>query len=339
MIEVKGLTKRYGERTAIDNLTFHARKGEVVGFLGPNGAGKTTTMRILTGYMPASEGEGRVAGFDLMTQNFEVRKRVGYLPESVPLYPEMTVMQYLDFMSELRQIPNRQDRVDEVMEMVRIAERADSYVGNLSKGLRQRVGLAQALLHKPDVLIMDEPMDGLDPQQQIEVKRLIREIGKDHTVMLSTHILAHAQELADRVIIIKGGHIVAEDTPERLSAQRAGGGRIHLQVAGDGAGLAEQLGALPGLSQVRAVSDGHFEIDTLPGNDIRGAIAATVVTGGYQLLELHRDSASLEQIFIELTGAEAQAAPGALTGPGDAVPAAAVDASAEGSDGEEQDNA
>ena len=339
MIEVKGLTKRYGERTAIDNLTFNARKGEVVGFLGPNGAGKTTTMRILTGYMPASEGEGRVAGFDLMTQSFEVRKRVGYLPESVPLYPEMTVMQYLDFMSELRQIPNRQDRVDEVMEMVRIADRADSYTGNLSKGLRQRVGLAQALLHKPDVLIMDEPMDGLDPQQQIEVKRLIREIGKDHTVMLSTHILAHAQELADRVIIIKSGHIVAEDTPERLAAQRAGGGRIHLQVAGDGTGLAESLGRLPGLSQVRAVADGRFEIDTLPGNDIRGAIASTVVTGGWQLLELHRDAASLEQIFIELTGAEAQAAPGALTGPGDAVPAAAVDASVEDSQGEEQDNA
>ncbi|HRE30028.1 MAG TPA: ABC transporter ATP-binding protein, partial [Anaerolineales bacterium] len=262
MIEVKGLTKRYGERTAIDQLTFHANKGEVVGFLGPNGAGKTTTMRILTGYMPPSEGEGKVAGFDLLTQGLEVRKRVGYLPESVPLYPEMTVMQYLDFMAELRQIPNRQDRVDEVMEMIRIADRADSYIGNLSKGLRQRVGLAQALLHKPEVLIMDEPMDGLDPQQQIEVKRLIREIGKEHTVMLSTHILAHAQELADRVIIIKGGKIVAEDTPERLSAQRAGGGRIYLEVAGDGAGLAEQLGRLPGLGQVRAVSDGNFEIDT-----------------------------------------------------------------------------
>ncbi len=311
MIEVKGLTKRYGERTAIDQLTFHANKGEVVGFLGPNGAGKTTTMRILTGYMPPSEGEGKVAGFDLLTQGLEVRKRVGYLPESVPLYPEMTVMQYLDFMAELRQIPNRQDRVDEVMEMIRIADRADSYIGNLSKGLRQRVGLAQALLHKPEVLIMDEPMDGLDPQQQIEVKRLIREIGKEHTVMLSTHILAHAQELADRVIIIKGGKIVAEDTPERLSAQRAGGGRIYLEVAGDGAGLAEQLGRLAGLGQVRAVSDGNFEIDTLPGADVRGAIAQTVVTGGWQLLELRRDAATLEQVFIELTAGEVEAPAGA----------------------------
>lgn len=315
MIEVKGLTKRYGERTAIDNLTFHAAKGEVVGFLGPNGAGKTTTMRILTGYMPASEGTGRVAGFDLMTQSFEVRKRVGYLPESVPLYPEMTVMQYLDFMSELRQIPNRQDRVDEVMEMVRIADRADSYVGNLSKGLRQRVGLAQALLHKPDVLIMDEPMDGLDPQQQIEVKRLIREIGKEHTVMLSTHILAHAQELADRVIIIKGGRIVAEDTPQRLSVQRAGGGRVHLQVAGDGAGLAEVLGALPGLSQVRAIADGQFEIDTQPGADVRGAIASAVVGGGWQLLELRREAATLEQVFIELTGGAPEASPAPVSEP------------------------
>jgi len=307
MIQVEGLTKRYGERTAVDNLTFHAARGEIVGFLGPNGAGKTTTMRILTGFMPPSEGKASVAGFDLLTQSIEVRKRVGYLPENVPLYPEMSVVQYLDFMAELRQIPDRNDRVDEVMELVHIADRAESYIGNLSKGLRQRVGLAQALLHKPDVLILDEPMEGLDPQQQIEVKRLIREVGRAHTVMLSTHILAHAQELCDRVIIINDGAIVAEDTPDRLSAQIAGGGRVHVVVEGDGDGLLAELRQLPGLTHVEVVTDGHYEIETAPGLDPRPAIAATVVGGGWKLLELRRDRMSLEQIFIQLTREEAAA--------------------------------
>lgn len=304
MIQVENLTKRYGERVAVNNLTFHANKGEIVGFLGPNGAGKTTTMRILTGFMPATEGKAVVAGFDTLTESLEVRKRVGYLPESVPLYPEMTVVQYLDFMAELRQISNREDRVDEVMELVHIAQRADSYIGNLSKGLRQRVGLAQALLHKPEVLIMDEPMDGLDPQQQLDVKQLIRGIGKDHTVMLSTHILAQAQELCHRVIIINKGQIVVEDSPERLNAQIAGGGRVHLTVEGDGTGLLENLQALPGLAGAHVVTDGHFLIETLPGADVRPAIARAVVSGGWNLLELQREKASLEEIFLQLTKEE-----------------------------------
>jgi ABC-2 type transport system ATP-binding protein len=216
----------------------------------------------------------------------------------------MTVVGYLEFMAELRQIPGRADRVDEVMETVRIDDRAESYVGNLSKGLRQRVGLAQALLHKPEVLIMDEPMDGLDPQQQKEVKALIREIGKEQTVMLSTHILAHAQELCNRVIIIAGGKIVAEDTPERLSTQIAGGGRIHLQVDGDSDGLTDALRAVSGVVGVRRVSDSRFEVETAPGADGRARIAHAVVTGGWSLLELHRDKASLEEIFLELTKGE-----------------------------------
>jgi ABC-2 type transport system ATP-binding protein len=301
MIAVEGLTKRFGERTAINNLTFHANKGEIVGFLGPNGAGKTTTMRILTGYMPPSDGSGRVAGFDLLTESLEVRKRVGYLPENVPLYPEMTVMQYLDFMAELRQLPDRTDRVDEVMELIHIDARADSFIGNLSKGLKQRVGLAQALLHKPEVLILDEPMEGLDPQQQIEVKKIIRDVGREQTIMLSTHILSHAQELCNRVIIINNGQIVAEDTPEGLSAQIAGGGKIHLQVEGDGAGLAEAVAAVPGLVKLRTVADGLFEADVAPGKDVRPALAQAVVTGGWRLLELRREKMSLEEIFIELT--------------------------------------
>ena len=307
MIQVEGLTKRYGERTAVNKLTFNARQGEIVGFLGPNGAGKTTTMRILTGYMPPSEGEARVAGYDLLTQSLEVRKRVGYLPESVPLYPEMSVVQYLDFMAELRRIPERQDRVDELMELVHIANRAETYIGNLSKGLRQRVGLAQALLHKPEVLILDEPMDGMDPQQQIEVKRILRAVGSEKTVLLSTHILAHAHELCDRVIIINNGQIVAEDTPDRLSSQIAGGGRVSLVVDGDGAGLQEELAGLPGVLAVHAVQDGHLEIETGPGPDLRPQIAETVVKGGWRLLELRRERLSLEEIFIQLTREEVAA--------------------------------
>ena len=301
MIQVEGLTKRYGQRTAISGLTFTANKGEVVGFLGPNGAGKTTTMRILTGFMPPSEGAGQVAGFDLLTESLEVRKRVGYLPENVPLYPEMTVVHYLDFMAELRQVPDRQNRVDEVMELVHIDERAESFVGNLSKGLRQRVGLAQALLHNPEVLIMDEPMDGFDPQEQIDVKKLIREIGKKQTVMLSTHILAHAQELCDRVIIINQGEIVAEDTPERLSSQIAGSGRIRLAVAGDDSGLVTALKKIAGVTHVKALKGSQFDIETAPGKDLRPEIAKAVVKGDWSLVELHRDKLSLEEIFIELT--------------------------------------
>jgi ABC-2 type transport system ATP-binding protein len=305
MIQVEQLTKRYGERMAIKDLTFNANRGEIVGFLGLNGAGKTTTMRILTGYMPPTSGGGRVAGFDLIAESIEVRKRVGYLPENIPMYPEMTVVQYLDFMAELRRVPRREDRVDEAMETVHIADRAESFIGNLSKGLRQRVGLAQALLHNPEVLILDEPTVGLDPQQQIEVKKLFREVGKAKTVMLSTHILAHAQELCDRIIIINQGQIVAEDTPERLNMQLAGGDRIHVLVDGDGTGLLDTLQALPGLTRVRAVKDGEFEIETTPGRDARPEIARAVVNGGWPLLEIHREALSLEKIFIELTKDEA----------------------------------
>lgn len=301
MIQVKNLVKRYGERTAVKGVTFHANKGEIVGFLGPNGAGKTTTMRILTGFMPPSSGDVKVANYDCLTQSMEVRKRVGYLPESVPLYPEMTVVQYLDYMAELRQIPKREDRVDEAMGLVRIADRAESFVGNLSKGLRQRVGLAQAILHKPEVLILDEPLDGMDPQQQQEVKHLLRDIGKEQTVLLSTHILAHAQELCDRVIIINQGEIIAEDTPARLGLQVAGGGRVHVRVQGDSAGVLEALRQIPGLAEVQARDAGHFEIEAATNHDFAPEIARTVVNGGWNLAELYRDRLSLEQIFLQLT--------------------------------------
>jgi ABC-2 type transport system ATP-binding protein len=300
MIQVEGLTKRYGARTAVDNLTFHAERGEIVGFLGPNGAGKTTTMRILTGYMPATEGKAIVAGYDVFTQSLEARKRTGYLPESVPLYTEMTVWQYLDFMAELRQIPKREDRIEEVMDSVHMSDRADSVINNLSKGMRQRVGLAQALLHKPDVLILDEPTIGLDPAQVKDVRELITELGKERTVMLSTHILTEAQALCNRVLIINKGKIVAEDTPDKLRSRLSGGDRISIKVAGDGAGLNEALGKIAGVTSVRVPRDGEVEIETVPGGNVRPDLAKAVVNGGWGLLEMKSMGMSLEDIYLQL---------------------------------------
>lgn len=301
MIQVEGLTKDYGVRRAIDNLTFNAKKGEVLGFLGPNGAGKTTTMRILTGYMPPTSGVASVAGFDVVDQSLEVRKRVGYLPETVPLYPDMTVFEYLKYMADLRKLPEAEDRVDEVLEIVHMEQRADGYISNLSKGMRQRVGVAQALLHKPEVLILDEPTIGLDPAQIIYVRDLIREIGRERTVLLSTHILSEAQQLCDRVLIINNGRIVAEDTPERLQAGLAGVQRVSVLVRGDGDGLDGFLKKIPGIIRVTATRDGSVEIESPPGDDIRPVVAREVIQAGYDLLELRAVSLSLEDIFMQLT--------------------------------------
>src|SRR4030042_1514634 len=237
MIEVEGLTKDYGPRRAINSLTFKANSGEILGFLGPNGAGKTTTMRILTGFIPPTTGIAHVCGFDVVDQSLEVRKRVGYLPETVPLYPDMTVYDYLKYMADLRHIKNAEDRVDDVLEIVHMEERASGYISNLSKGMRQRIGLAQALVHEPDVLILDEPTLGLDPAQIREVRTLISEIGKHRTVLLSTHILSEAQQICDRVLIINKGEIVVEDTPERLQAGTTGVHGVSGRVHGSGGGL------------------------------------------------------------------------------------------------------
>ena len=304
MIEVEGLTKDYGARRAIDNLTFNARKGEVLGFLGPNGAGKTTTMRILTGYMPPTSGVTRVAGFDVVDQSLEVRKRVGYLPETVPLYPDMTVFEYLKFMADLRKLPNAEERVDDVLEIVHMEQRADGYISNLSKGMRQRVGVAQALLHQPEVLILDEPTIGFDPAQIIYVRDLIREIGRERTVLLSTHILSEAQQLCDRVMIINKGRIVVEDTPERLQAGLTGAQRVSVRVRGDGDGLESILKQISSVIRVASTTDGSFEIECPPGDDIRPAIARHVVQAGFDLLEITTGGLSLEDIFMQLTREE-----------------------------------
>lgn len=301
MIEVEGLTKDYGSRRAINDLTFRAEPGEILGFLGPNGAGKTTTMRILTGYMPPTMGVAKVAGFDVVDQSLEVRKRVGYLPETVPLYPDMTVFDYLKYMGDLRHIKNVEDRVEDVLSIVHMEDRANGYIGNLSKGLRQRVGLGQALLHEPEVLILDEPTIGLDPAQIREVRALIREIGKQRTVLLSTHILSEAQQVCDRVLIINKGEIVVEDTPERLQAGLTGGQRVSVRVQGDGDGLEKMISAISGVDKVSSAHEGALEVECSPGKDIRPLIARNVIKAGFDLIELKTIDLSLEDIFIQLT--------------------------------------
>jgi len=301
MIQVNGLIKDYGVRRALDYITFDANQGEIVGFLGPNGAGKTTTMRILTGYMPPTGGEAIVAGYDVVEESLDVRKRVGYLPETVPLYNDMTALDYLKFMAELRQIPQAEDRAWETLEMVDLDERANSYIGNFSKGMRQRIGLAQALLHRPEVIILDEPTIGLDPAQVVEVRNVIREIGKDRTVLFSTHILSEAQQLSDRVLIINKGKIVAEDTPENLQSRVLGAERVLLRVRGDADGLDATVKKVKGTRKVESKTDDAVEFEFAAGQDVRPQVAQAVVQAGYELIEMRPVGMSLEEIFLELT--------------------------------------
>lgn len=305
MIEAEGLTKRYGPVTAIENLTFRVEKGEIVGFLGPNGAGKTTTMRVLTGYLPPSEGTARIVGYDIFSESVEARRHIGYMPETVPLYPEMTVRSYLHFMAEIRGVKDRRRAVDEAMELCHITDHAHRIIATLSKGYRQRVGLAQALLHRPDVLILDEPTIGLDPRQIIEVRELIRELGQTCTILLSTHILPEASQVCTRVLIIHKGHIVAEDTPIGLSQRLQGAERLVVQVARPAPEVADALAAVPGVRTVVPTGNGGYEIASAPGTDVRAAIAEAVVHGGWGLLELRPVGMSLEEIFLQLTREEA----------------------------------
>lgn len=304
MIRVSGLTKDYGTRRAVDNLTFEVEQGEILGFLGPNGAGKTTTMRILSGYMPPTEGEATVAGYDVVADSIEVRRRVGYLPETVPLYTDMTVFDYLKFMADLRHLPNAKDRIDNTLEMVDMEDRAGGYIGNLSKGLRQRVGLAQALLHRPEVLILDEPTIGLDPGQVVDVRNMIREIGKERTVLLSTHILSEAQQLCDRVLILNKGRIAAEDTPANLQASLIGSERGMLRVRGEAEDLVEVIDKVKGISSVQSKEEGVLEFQVAPGQDVRAEVARVTIKAGYDLLEMRPIGMSLEDIFLQLTREE-----------------------------------
>jgi len=301
MIRVSELSKNFGARLAVDSLNFEARQGEILGFLGPNGAGKTTTMRMLTGYMPPTSGSATVAGFDIVKESIEVRKRVGYLPETVPLYTEMTIFDYLKFMADLRHLPKAEETLLETLEMVGLLDRAEGYIGNLSKGMRQRVGLAQALLHKPEVLILDEPTIGLDPVQIIEVRKLIREIGKERTVLLSTHNLSEAQQVCDRILIINKGKIVVEDTPENLQARLTGATRVQVQVRGEADELVEKIAKLKGIQEAKSLGEGLIEFQFAPGKDLRPEVARLTIEAKYDLLEMRPINLSLEEIFLELT--------------------------------------
>jgi ABC-2 type transport system ATP-binding protein len=258
-------------------------------------------MRILTGYMPPTYGKAQVAGFDIISESLEVRRRVGYLPETVPLYPEMTVYEYLKFMADLRHLPDSDDMVDTALEMVQMENRANGYISNLSKGMRQRVGLAQAMLHRPEVLILDEPTIGLDPAQVVEFRNTIREVGKERTVLLSTHILSEAQQLCDRVLIINKGRIVAEDTPENLQSRLVGAESVILKVKGEADDLLPILSKIDGVKNARLQTDGAIEFQFSPGKDVRPAVAKATIKAGYDMLEFHPVGLSLEEIFLQLT--------------------------------------
>ncbi len=304
MIEVENLTKHYGRVPAVKGLSFSVQKGEVVGFLGPNGAGKTTTMRILTGYLPPTAGRASVAGYDTMTQSIEARQRIGYLPESVPLYSDMSVRGYLHFMARLRRVQDGKGAVQRAMEMVNITDHATMLIGKLSKGYRQRVGLAQALVHNPDVLILDEPTIGLDPRQIIEVREMIKNLAGQHTVLLSTHILPEVEQICTRVLIINKGQIVAEDAPTQLSAHLRQTECVTVQVAGGDGEVAPTLQNLADVQSVTPIGQGCYEVRTAAGKDVRAQIAAAIVSQGWGLLELRASKMSLEDIFLELTQEE-----------------------------------
>ena len=313
MIEVQHITKRYGGVTAVDDVSFRVERGEILGFLGPNGAGKTTTMRILTGYMPPTDGRAAVAGFDVFTHPLEAKRRTGYLPETPPLYPDMTVREYLEFVSRIKGVPSkeRRERVADVMKRTHVADMADRHCAKLSKGYRQRVGLAQALIHNPEVLILDEPTAGLDPKQIIETRDLIRSLAGTHTIVLSTHILPEVAQTCQRVVIINRGRVVAVDTPEGLTARLQGAETMFVQIEAPDGLAARALEAIPGVTRV-AAADGRgaasavqsFEVESARGTDVRREIARHVVTQGWGLLELRPMRMSLEEIFLQVTTEE-----------------------------------
>jgi ABC-2 type transport system ATP-binding protein len=318
VIEVQDLTKAYGAVTAVDHVSFAVKKGEILGFLGPNGAGKTTTMRILTGYMPATSGTARIAGFDIFNESLDARRHIGYLPEAPPIYPDMSVWAYLDFVARIKNVPpeKRRERVADALKKTNIVDQRNELIKRLSRGYKQRVGLAQALVHDPDVIILDEPTVGLDPKQIIEVRNLIKGLAGSHTIILSTHILPEVSMTCDRVVIINKGKIAAVDTPQNLTTQLKGGQKIRVEVEAPEKSLRDLLASVPGTSRVEveaARAGGHLTatVEAAEGQDIRSQIAAKIVEKGWPLYELRGVSLSLEDIFLELTtddAAHAQAA-------------------------------
>jgi ABC-2 type transport system ATP-binding protein len=303
MIEADRLTKKYGPHTAVQEINFSCRQGEIVGFLGPNGAGKTTTMRMLTGYMPPTTGDAYIAGFHTINNSMEARQRLGYLPETVPLYPEMSVEKYLEFIARIRRLDNVWDRIDDVLQDVDLLDRAESYIGTLSKGMRQRVGLAQALLHDPDVLILDEPTIGLDPAQIVEIRQIISDIGRKRTVLLSTHILAEVQQICNRAIIIIGGRIWDDLSMDEL---RGVNNLVSIELAHPAENTAALLNAVPGVESTLQLSQHQFTLTITASEKTRPLLAETAVANQWGLLSMAQESINLETIFLnKLQEAEA----------------------------------
>ncbi len=310
MISVSGVSKRFGRTLAVDDVSFEVARGEVLGLLGPNGAGKTTTMRILSCFLSADTGSASVAGFDVATDALEVRRRLGYLPENNPLYLEMTVGEYLALVAAVRGVPRAQSasRIAHAVEVCGLGAVAGRIIGQLSKGYRQRVGLAGALLHDPEILILDEPTVGLDPSQIIEIRELIRGIGREKTVLLSSHILPEVEATCQRVLIFNEGHLVGQGTTAELAAQARGAEVVDLAVRGPRDAVAAALAAVPGVAEcLDAGEEGgvaRFRVRCEPGVDPREALAAAVLRGGWGLLELHAERLSLEDVFLKLTAGE-----------------------------------
>ncbi|MBE2282516.1 MAG: ATP-binding cassette domain-containing protein [Prosthecobacter sp.] len=307
MIDVQDLTKQYAGRTAVNHISFHVEPGEVVGFLGPNGAGKSTTMRILSGYMPATSGHATVAGFDVFHQSIQVRQSVGYMPEMAPLYTDMKVKEYLAFRAQLKGLSgaSMRRRIGEVMDLTGVTDMRRRLIGNLSKGYRQRVALADALVHKPKLLILDEPTNGLDPVQIRHVRDLLRSLKSKHTVLLSTHILQEVEQSCDRVVMIHQGRIRANDTPQNLARQLRSTTLLHLELSGSG-NLAAELAAIPGVRKANEDAGDstpwrRFTLRVEPEHDVRDAVMDLATKKNWRIREMHRQLPTLEDVFVELS--------------------------------------
>jgi len=309
LIEVKNLVKKYGDHTAVDHLSFTVEKGQIYGFLGPNGAGKSTTMNIMTGYLGATDGEVLINGHDILKEPEAAKKSIGYLPELPPLYMDMTVMEYLKFSAELKKIKkeDREAEIEEALKLVKLADVQDRLIKNLSKGYKQRVGLAQAILGFPEIIILDEPTVGLDPKQIIEIRELIRELAKEHTVILSSHILAEIREVCDYIMIISKGKLVASDTPEHLEELMNGSDTIHIETRAEEETVREILSGLEDIEDVTYIQENEIlkaEVKTKERKDIREAIFSAFAEAQCPLLTLQKTTVSLEEVFLELTGGQ-----------------------------------
>ena len=309
MIEVKNLVKKYGDHTAVDHLSFTVEKGQIYGFLGPNGAGKSTTMNIMPGYLGATDGEVLINGHDILKEPEAAKKSIGYLPELPPLYMDMTVMEYLKFSAELKKIKkeDREAEIEKALKLVKLADVQDRLIKNLSKGYKQRVGLAQAILGFPEIIILDEPTVGLDPKQIIEIRELIRELAKEHTVILSSHILAEIREVCDYIMIISKGKLVASDTPEHLEELMNGSDTIHIETRAEEETVREILSGLEDIEDVTYTQENEIlkaEVKTKERKDIREAIFSAFAESQCPLLTLQKTTVSLEEVFLELTGGQ-----------------------------------